>query len=113
MGIVKSVQPYWRLAIITMQTMPIISWLQRFASETRSAACSVCEIVVIRKLLAVACRVGVRRTGQSRPRGFNARNFVQVPGNSHYASKQIRVAECQLWSEEDMCSEKIRLAMGQ
>src|SRR5215831_19872435 len=107
MGIVKSVQPYWRLAIITMQTMPIISWPQRVASETRSAGCSVCEIVVIRKLLAVACRVGVRRTGQSRPRRFNARNFVQVPGNSHYASQQIRVAECQLWSEEDMCSEKI------
>src|SRR5262245_52771833 len=47
MGIVKSVQPYWRLAIITMQMIPIISWLQRVASETRSAGRSVCEIGVI------------------------------------------------------------------
>ena len=30
-GFTKSVQPYCRLAIITMQMMPKISWLQRVA----------------------------------------------------------------------------------
>jgi hypothetical protein len=35
------------LAIITMQMMPIISWLQRVASEARSAGRSVCEIADI------------------------------------------------------------------
>src|SRR5262245_45076479 len=54
MGIVKSVQPYWRLAIITMQMMPTVSWPQRVVSEARSAGRSVCDIAVIGGLLAVA-----------------------------------------------------------
>src|SRR6266436_4460804 len=29
MGLTKSVQPYWRLAIATIPTMPIISWTHR------------------------------------------------------------------------------------
>src|SRR5215468_2230939 len=93
MGIVKSVQPYWRLAIITMQMMPMISWVQRVASETRSAGRSVCDMAVIGLILALAfgplrvCTiVRVQRTGQSRPRNRTFGTLLEFRG--------IGVARC-------------------
>src|SRR5436190_23129203 len=42
----KKVQPYCRLAIITMQMTPTTSWLQRSAAEARGAAAAP-DVVVI------------------------------------------------------------------
>ena len=37
-GWTNNVQPYCRLAIITMQTMPMISWSQRFTAGMAAGA---------------------------------------------------------------------------
>src|SRR5882757_8704149 len=46
-GLTNRVQPYCRLAIITMQTMPKISWPQRVASEAcaRASTDSVAAVI--------------------------------------------------------------------
>src|SRR5215471_14726078 len=82
-GIVKSVQPYWRLAIITMQMMPMISWVQRVASETRTAGRSVCEMAAMGEL--PRARLGAADRSESSPR-LNDRNFARVPGNGGHAA---------------------------
>src|SRR5262249_2070 len=53
MGLTKSVQPYCRLAIITMQMMPKINWPQRVASEAvaRDEIVSVVTVTSIPALL--------------------------------------------------------------
>src|SRR5215831_16849236 len=80
MGIVKSVQPYCRLAIITMQMMPMTSWLQRVASETRAAGRSAFGIA------AIGCG------GQDKvvsPIPDQRQELIQVPENCRCASRQI------------------------
>src|SRR5580765_5360593 len=47
MGFTNKVQPYWRLAIIDMQMIPITSWSQRFPIEIRMAFGAVCATVLI------------------------------------------------------------------
>src|SRR4051812_1001228 len=42
----KKVQPYCKLAIITMQAMPRTSCVQRNVSETRPAGLAACVVVV-------------------------------------------------------------------
>jgi hypothetical protein len=42
----KNVQPYCRLAIITMQMMPITSWVQRSAAEALGTA-EACDVMVM------------------------------------------------------------------
>src|SRR5262245_66459640 len=54
-GVTNSVQPYCRLAIITMQMMPKISWPQRVASDAvaRDEMTSVVLVVTVSSIPAV------------------------------------------------------------
>src|SRR6516165_1458496 len=54
-GLTNSVQPYCRLAIITMQMMPKISWPQRVASDAvaRDEMASVVLVVTVSSIPAV------------------------------------------------------------
>src|SRR5215468_867855 len=45
-GLTNSVQPYCRLAIITMQMMPKISWPQRPPDETAARAPAVSDVAI-------------------------------------------------------------------
>src|SRR5262249_23949877 len=54
-GVTNSVQPYCRLAIITMQMMPKMSWPQRVASDAvaRDEIASVVLVVTVSSIPAV------------------------------------------------------------
>src|SRR5262245_35041272 len=63
MGLTKSVQPYCRLAIITMQMMPKISWPQRVDSEA-IARDEIVSVVTVSSIPALLIR-GARFASQS------------------------------------------------
>src|ERR1700720_3388552 len=58
MGSTNSVQPYCRLAIITMQTMPAANWPHRVLSEAMAGALIVVVLVVTYSSLGDAAVIG-------------------------------------------------------
>src|SRR5438477_9684924 len=66
-GLTNSVQPYCRLAIITMQMMPKINWPQRVASDAvaRDEIASVVLVVTVSSIPALLIEQYARRRASS------------------------------------------------